>query len=97
MKNWVDCSKAFKITSAIAGLLVVLSGLMAGGISTTVWALDTRYVTVVGFESALKQKEIRDLKRMIRKLEYKKERGTITDQERWELQGLYDELSELQK
>lgn len=96
MKSFAECSKAFKITSAVVGFVAVMAGLLAGGISTTVWALDTRYITVVSFEQALMKKEIRDLKRMIRSLEYKKERGTITDQERWELRGLYDELEALQ-
>ena len=96
MKSFSECSKAVKITTAVLGLVAVFAGLLAGGISSTVWALDTRYVTVGSLEQAFAKKEIRDLKRMIRTLEYKKQQGTITNQERWELQGLYDELAALE-
>ena len=106
MKTWTDCSRAFKVTVAIVGLLGVASGLFAGGLSATVWAADTRYEKKVdhdaemieiasAFADALNAKEKKDLKRMIRRLEYRLEKGTITDEERWTLKGLKDELSDL--
>lgn len=107
MKAWTDCSKAFRNTVAIVGFLSLLSGLFAAGTATTVWALDTRYETVANhdaeivelasaFSDAMDKKTIKDLKRQIRLLEYRKEKGTITDEERWTLKGLKDELSDLQ-
>jgi len=76
----------------IGAALVVMTALGGG----TVWALETHFVTITGLEKALSKTEVRNIKRMIRNLEYKKQNGTITAQEEWQLQGLYQELEELQ-
>ena len=75
----------------IGAVLVVLTSIGAG----TVWALDTRYITIGSFEKALNKSQVRNIKRDIRKLEYLKQHGQITPQQEWELEGLYQELGEL--
>lgn len=76
-----------------ASALVVVAALWGG----VVWAMDTRYITVGTFEKALNDSDARYLKRQIRKLEYLKQHGSITPQQEWELDGLYQELEELQQ
>ena len=77
----------------IGAALVVITSFGAG----TVWALDTRYITIGTFEKALNKSELRNIKRDIRKLEYLKKHGQITPQQEWELEGLYQEMGELQQ
>ena len=79
----------------VAGALAAAIAVGSAGLAGTVWALDTRYITIGGFKQALDEKELRDINRMIRKLEYLKNNNQITDQQRWELEGLYLERQEL--
>jgi hypothetical protein len=88
----------------IAASAVVVCAVIFGGI---VWAAEHHFETIAAhdtsmevaansFDKALKSEAAREIKREIRKLEYKKQKGIITDQELYELQGLYQELNELQ-
>jgi hypothetical protein len=75
----------------------------AGAVSTAlvaiavpaVWALDTRYVTIGSVEQAFLIRDVRDIKRMIRRLQFLVDTGQATDLDVFELQGLNDELEEL--
>jgi len=78
----------------LAGSAIVVLAALGGG---AVWALDTRYITVGSFEKALQQADVRYLKRMIRKLEYLKQHGGLTAQQEWELEGLKQEVEELEQ
>ena len=77
--------------------------LSAGAVSTAlvaisvpaVWSLDTRYVTLASIEQAFLQRDVRDLKRMIRKLQFLVDTNQATDLDVFELKGLNDELEEL--
>jgi hypothetical protein len=75
-------------TGAVATALVAIS-------VPAVWALDTRYVTIASVEKAFLQRDVRDLKRMIRKLQFLVDTGEATDLDVFELKGLNDELEEL--
>lgn len=79
--------------------LIVAAGSLAVALTAivvpTVWALDTRYVTVASVEHAFLTRDIRDIKRMIRKLEFLKTTDAITDAQAWELNDLKGELEEL--
>lgn len=85
-----------------AGSTVILAFIFAG----IVWAAGTHFETksshqdsldeaVAGFEKAISDSDRREIKRVIRKLEYLKQKGTITDQELYELEGLKQELEDL--
>lgn len=89
-----------------ASAIIILAFISAG----LLWAAETHFETkinheasldikiaaaVVGFDKALNDQAKREIKREIRRLEYKKQKGIITDQELYELQGLYQELEEL--
>lgn len=88
----------FKELSKVAKVIILL-GAIAGAVSaitvTTVWALDTRYITIGGFQADQLKRDVRDLKRDIRKLEYLKNAGEATDRQLWELDDLTQELEEL--
>jgi hypothetical protein len=60
-----------------------------------VWALDTRYVTTGSVEKAFLVRDIRDIKREIRKLQFLVDNGQATALDKFELKGLIDELEEL--
>jgi hypothetical protein len=86
-----------------ASAAVLMAFLFAGGI----WAAEQHFETVTAhkasmvlaansFDKSLKNEAARTIKREIRRLEYKKQKGIITDQELYELQGLYQELEGLQ-
>jgi len=85
-----------------AGLTVILAFVFAG----IVWAAGTHFETrashqasldeaVAGFDKAISESDKREIKRVIRKLEYLRKKGTITDQELYELEGLKQELEDL--
>jgi len=80
--------------------LIVAAGSLAVAIVAimvpTVWALDTRYVTAASVEQSFINRDIRDVRRMIRRLEFFKSNDDITDAQLWELEGLKIELEELQ-
>ncbi len=79
--------------------LIVAAGSLALALTAivipTVWALDTRYVTAASVEQSFLTRDIRDVRRMIRKLEYLKLNNQITAAQIWELEGLKTELEEL--
>lgn len=75
-------------TGAVATALVAIS-------VPAVWALDTRYVTIASVEKAFLVRDIRDLKRMIRKLQFLVDTNQATDLDVFELKSLSDELEEL--
>lgn len=92
-----------KILGVCASGVVVLAFVFGG----LLWAAEKHFQTieadkvimaeaVVGFEKAIKNEAKREVKREIRRLKYKQQKGTITDQELFELEGLYQELEELQ-
>ena len=87
--------KVSKIAGGVAAFIVA-----AGVIWTTsLDAFDTAhkdYVTVGSLEQAFNKQELRDTKKEIRRLEYEKQNGGLTDREQWELTDLYDELEDLQ-
>jgi Kef-type K+ transport system membrane component KefB len=85
-----------------AGLTVILAFMFAG----ILWAAGTHFETIAAhnvsmelaassFDKALKTEAAREIKREIRRLEYREKKGIITDQELYELQGLYQELKDL--
>jgi hypothetical protein len=95
-------TKTQSIVAIAASSIVILAFVFAG----ILWAAETHFETVkahehsvdqvvAGFDKAINAQAIREIKRLIRDLEYKKQSGTITDQERWKLQGLYQELEDL--
>lgn len=55
--------------------------------------LDHEYVPVSSFV----KKEIRDVKKMIRELEYDKQSRGLSEREQWELDQLYNDVEELQE
>lgn len=73
---------------------IVMSVSVAGGTGAKYW-MDHEYVPIGSLEKAFNARDVRDIRRMIRKLEYLKQNGQITPQQEWELQGLYNELGEL--
>jgi len=79
-----------------AKVVGVVLGLLAPAGAAINYYAEHEFITIQSFEDANQKAEVRDLKRLIRSLEYKMQTGTITDQERWELQGYINELEELQ-
>jgi len=91
MTKFSDCSKVVKFLLAAGGISAALVSIAV----PTVWALETHFVTVTGLENAFIVRDIRNIKRMIRKLDFLEKRGTISDLELYELEGLRVELEEL--
>jgi len=98
----MSLSKTQTYVTIAAASTVVLAFVFAG----IVWAAGTHFETiaahnasldeaVAGFEKAINESDAREIKRVIRKLEYLKQKGTITDQELYELEGLKQELEDL--
>jgi len=77
--------------------------LSAGAVATalvaiavpTVWALDTRYVTLASVEQAFLKRDIRDIRRHVAKLEWLRDNNQATDLDLFELHQLQQELLEL--
>ncbi len=98
----MSLSKTQTYVTIAAASTVILAFVFAG----IVWAASTHFETiaahdasiaetVAGFEKAISDSDKREIKRQIRKLKYLKEKGTITDQELYELEGLLQELEDL--
>lgn len=81
-----DIGIIFGISMSVAG---------GGGVAGKYY-MDHEYVTIGSVQEAFTKRDITLLKRQIRKLEYLRKKGIITDAQDWELQGLYQELEELQ-
>ena len=91
MVKWKELSKSVQIilsAGAVSTALVAIS-------VPAVWALDTRYVTIASVEQAFLKRDVRDLKRDIRSLEFLEKKGTITDLQQFQLDGLRDELEDI--
>ena len=91
MVKFKELSKSVQMiisAGAVATALVAIS-------VPAVWALDTRYVTIGSVEQAFLVRDIRDLKRMIRRLQFLVDTGAATDLDVFELEGLKGELEEL--
>ncbi len=86
-----DLPRVVQLIVAAGSLAIALTAIVI----PTVWALDTRYVTAASVEQSFLTRDIRDVRRMIRKLEYLKVNNQITDAQIWELEGLKTELEEL--
>lgn len=91
MINFSEAPKIIQIIIAAGSLAFAMTAIMI----PTVWAMDTRYVTAASVEQSFISRDIRDVKRMIRRLAWLEANNQITDSESWELQGLRDELEEL--
>ena len=98
----MSLTKTQTITAICASTIVILAFVFAG----ILWAAEHHFETVAAheasmelaassFDKALKSEAAREIKREIRRLEYRKQKGIITDQELYELQGLYQELQEI--
>jgi hypothetical protein len=81
--NIQDIGIVFSICCTLVG------GTAAGG----KYYLDHEYVPVSSFV----KKEIRDIKRMIRELEYDKKAKGLTEREEWELKQLQNDIEELRE
>jgi len=86
-----EAPRIIQLIVAAGALAVALTAIMV----PTVWALDTRYVTAASVEQSFLARDIRDVKRLIRKLEWLEGKGTITELQQFELEGLRDELEDL--
>ena len=87
--------KASKIVGGVAAFIVAMGVIY----TTSLSAFDTAhedYITIGSLEQAFNKQELRDIKKEIRRLEYEKDRGGLSDREQWELSDLYDELEDLQ-
>jgi len=84
------------MTLADIGIVVGLT-LSITGVSGTAgkYYLDHEYIPVGALQKAFDERDVRDLKRDIRKLEWLKKNGQITPQQDWELEGLYKDLGDL--
>jgi len=87
-----EAPKIIQLIVAAGALAVAMAAIMV----PTVWALDTRYVTAASVEQSFISRDIRDVRRMIRKLEWLEKHGKISAAEEWDLEGLRIELEELQ-
>jgi uncharacterized protein YdcH (DUF465 family) len=98
----VTLTKTQAIITTAAGSTVLVGFLFVGWL----WAMEAHFETIMahntsldetvaGFEKAISDSDKREIKRVIRKLEYLKQKGIITDQELYELEGLKQELQDL--
>lgn len=92
MITFKELSRPLRLVIAAGALCAAMASI---GV-TAVWALDTRYVTIASVEQAFIKRDIRDLKRDIRKLEFLEKKGTISELEQFELDGLRQELEEIE-
>ena len=92
MIKFSECSKAVQTILAAGSVATALVAVSV----PAVWALDTRYVTVASVEQAFQKRDVRDMKRMIRKLEFLEKNGSISELEQFELKGLRQELEDLE-
>jgi Tfp pilus assembly protein PilN len=93
MFKFSECSKVVQTFIAVG---TVATALTAAAVPA-VWALDTRYVTIASVEKAFLERDIRDIRRDIRKLEFLKSKNQATELQLWELEQLKQELEELQQ
>jgi hypothetical protein len=95
-------TKTQQIVAIAASSIVILAFIFAG----ILWAAETHFETVAahdvrvdeviaGFDKAISDSDKREIQRLIRKLEYLKSKGIITDQELFELEGLKQELQDM--
>jgi uncharacterized protein YdcH (DUF465 family) len=95
-------TKTQAVITTGAGSTVLVGFLFVGWL----WAMEAHFETVhahdtsidetvAGFEKAISDSDKREIQRLIRKLKYKKQKGIITDQELYELEGLLQELQDL--
>jgi hypothetical protein len=98
----MNLTKTQTILGIAASSIVVLAFIFAG----ILWAAETHFETVAahdvsvdeviaGFDKAISDSDKREIQRLIRKLEYLKSKGIITDQELFELEGLKQELQDM--
>ncbi len=91
MVKFKDMPKAVQMTLSAGTVCTALVAIAV----PAVWALDTRYVTIGSVEKAFLVRDIRDIKRMIRRLQFLVDTGQATDLDVFELKGLNDELEEI--
>lgn len=77
----------------VFGICIPLVG--GAGAGGKYW-LEHEFVPIGSVEQAFNKRDQRDIKRMIRKLEYLESNNQITEAQRWELNGLREELEELE-
>lgn len=85
--NLSDAGIVMAITMSVAG---------AGGAAGKYW-LDREYVPVGALQKAFTERDIRDIKRDIRELEWQRDNGGLTDRQAWRLNDLKHELEDLQQ
>ena len=81
-------------TALVFGIAATLTG--AAGTAGKYW-MDQEYVPVGALQKAFQERDIRDLKRRIRQLEWLKQNGGLSDRQEWELNDLRHELEDLQQ
>ncbi len=91
MTKFKDMPKAVQTVLSAGAVCTALVAIAV----PAVWALDTRYVTIGSVEKAFLVRDIRDIKRMIRRLQFLVDTGQASDLDVFELKGLTDELEEL--
>lgn len=98
----MNLTKTQSIIASAAGAIVIGAAMFGGGL----WAMEQHFETIEAHEASLElasnnfAKALNDnarieVEREIRRLEYRKQKGIITDQELYELQGLYQDLEKL--
>jgi len=91
MIKFKEMSKSVQMILTAGAVCTAMVAIMV----PAVWALDTRYVTIGSVEQAFLVRDIRDIKRMIRRLQFLVDTHQATDLDVFELQGLNDELEEI--
>lgn len=81
-------------TGVVLGITMTVAG--ATGAAGKYW-MDNEYVPVGALQKAFQERDIRDIKRDIRKLEWLQNNGGLTDRQAWELDDLRNELEDLQQ
>ena len=85
--NIADAGVVLGITMSVAGVT---------GAAGKYW-MDHEYVPVGALQKAFQERDIRDIKRRIRQLEWIRDNGGLTDRQAWELNDLRHELEDLQQ
>lgn len=84
------------IADAGVVLAITMTVATAGGAAGKYW-MDHEYVPVGALQKAFNERDIRDIKRDIRELEWQRDNGGLTDRQTWRLNDLKNELEDLQQ
>jgi hypothetical protein len=79
----------------IAIIFGISASLLTGAGVTGKYYMDHEYVPASSFEKSLLKRDVRDVRKEIRELEWLRDNGGLNDYQQFKLEQLYNDLREL--